>query len=107
MGKGDTERPQQPELARSEHTQVDPRHWTEREESRGAPPDRGPSGPVPPENRPGPRPGRDQDKPEGPPRPAEAAEEEGTTAPEDPTVPADDAEPTAPGPGDSEGARPE
>ena len=34
-------------------------------------------------------------------------EREGGNAPEDPTVEADEAEPTEPGPGDSEGSRPE
>ena len=34
-------------------------------------------------------------------------EREGGNVPEDPTVEADEAEPTEPGPGDSEGARPE
>jgi hypothetical protein len=33
--------------------------------------------------------------------------DEGQDAPEDPTVEADQADPTEPGPGDSEGARPE
>jgi hypothetical protein len=63
MGKGDSKRPQQEELARSRHSQADPRHWTEREEA-GA-------------------------------------------EPEDPTVEADRADPAQPGPGDSEGSRPE
>ena len=34
-------------------------------------------------------------------------ERESGNVPEDPTVEADEAEPTEPGPGDSEGARPE
>ena len=34
-------------------------------------------------------------------------EREGGNMPEDPTVEADEAEPSEPGPGDSEGARPE
>jgi hypothetical protein len=109
MGKGDSKRPQQEELARSQRSQADPRHWTEREEARTAPGEAGRAGPVPPDNRPGHRPPRDQDKPQGPPEgdrePPE--EEEGSGEPEDPTVEADQADPAQPGPGDSEGSRPE
>ena len=100
MGKGDSRRPQQPELARSGRNQTDARHWTEREEARDRPSSRGPGGPVPPENRPGHHPPRDQDRPQGPP-------DEEPEAPEDPTVEADEADADQPGPGDSEGARPE
>lgn len=107
MGKGDSKRPQQQEMARSGHTQTDAAHRAEREEARDVPPDSGSAGPVPPENRPGHHPERDQDQPERP--PAEGDGEQGSSGQEteDPTVEADEASPVEPGPGDSEGARPE
>lgn len=111
MGKGDSRRPQQPELARSEHNQTDSGHWAEREEAREVPGERGRGGPVPPQNRPGHRPDEEPDKPKGPPGgtggEAEAGDDRSAAQEaEDPTVEADEADPAEPGPGDSEGARP-
>jgi hypothetical protein len=54
--------PQQPELRRSEKSAVDQDAW--QDEATSAPPaHQGRSGPVPPDNAPGHRPDRDQDKP--------------------------------------------
>lgn len=53
-------RPQQPELARSDRTDVDPDHVR----TTGQPPTGGKTGPVPDENQPGHRPDEEQDKPE-------------------------------------------
>ena len=61
------ERPQQPELARSEHNRTIPQSWTERAEGEKRPRDKGRGGPVPEENRPRRRPPKEQDKPEAPP----------------------------------------
>jgi hypothetical protein len=105
MGKGDTGRPQQPELARSERGRVDPHSWPDVGTPDAVPGDRGATGPVPEENRPGHHPEKEQDKPQGPPEEAEESAE--GSEPEDPTLPADQAKPESPGPGDSEGARPE
>lgn len=59
MGKG---RPQQQEISRSGHTPVDQDNFEER--AVDAPPrDEETVGPRPPDNRPGHRPEKDQDKP--------------------------------------------
>lgn len=59
-------RPQQPELARSENTDLQPDHAETRIEAHGhRAPDRedADEGPIPEENRPGHRPDEEQDKP--------------------------------------------
>lgn len=59
-------RPQQPELARSENTDLEPDYAETRIEAHGhrAPEEEDSDrGPVPPENRPGHRPDEEQDKP--------------------------------------------
>jgi hypothetical protein len=61
------ERPQQPELARSERDQTIPQSWTERAEGEKKPTSKGRKGPVPKENRPGHHPEEEQDKPAAPP----------------------------------------
>lgn len=56
--------PQQPELARSRKTDLDPDRIGTELESRKTPRSGGPTGPVPAENQPGHHPDRDQDKPD-------------------------------------------
>jgi hypothetical protein len=56
-------RPQQPELARSAKTDLDPDHVGTELEARKPPRSGGPTGPVPPENQPGHHPADEQDKP--------------------------------------------
>ena len=56
--------PQQPELRRSERGKGEPEGEKARLDAEGqAPPAKGRTGKVPPENQPGPRDGRDEDKP--------------------------------------------
>lgn len=57
-------RPQQPELARSGKTDLDPDHVGTELEAKKPPRDKGPTGPVPPENQPGHQPDQPQDKPD-------------------------------------------
>lgn len=57
-------RPQQPEIARSGRTDVDPEHAAESLEGRRTPRHKGRTGPVPPENQPGHHPSDEQDKPD-------------------------------------------
>ena len=57
-------RPQQPEIARSGRTDVDPDHAGEALEGKRAPRSKGKTGPVPPENQPGHHPPEEQDKPD-------------------------------------------
>ena len=57
-------RPQQPEIARSGRTDVDPDHVGEALEGARAPRSKGKTGPVPPENQPGHHPPEEQDKPD-------------------------------------------
>ncbi|MDP9020175.1 MAG: hypothetical protein M3N25_05150 [Actinomycetota bacterium] len=56
--------PQQPELSRSRRTPLDPDSIGSEIEARSAPVEDDAAGPVPPENQPGHRPERDQDKPD-------------------------------------------
>jgi Rho termination factor, N-terminal domain len=65
MGSGqDMARPQQPELARSGKTDLDPDRVGTELESRKPVRSSRQVGPVPPENQPGHRPDQDQDKPD-------------------------------------------
>ena len=57
-------RPQQPEIARSGRTDVDPDHVGEALEGARSPRSKGKTGPVPPENQPGHHPPEEQDKPD-------------------------------------------
>lgn len=57
-------RPQQPEIARSGRTDVDPDHAGEALEGNRAPRSTGKTGPVPAENQPGHHPPEEQDKPD-------------------------------------------
>lgn len=57
-------RPQQPELARSAKTDLDPDHVETGLQGQKAPVAGGETGPVPPENQPGHRPPKEQDKPD-------------------------------------------
>ena len=57
-------RPQQPELARSAKTDLDPDHVGTELEGRKPVRSGGPTGPVPPENQPGHHPAEEQDKPD-------------------------------------------
>ena len=57
-------RPQQPEIARSGRTDVDPDHGGEALEGARSPRSKGKTGPVPPENQPGHHPPEEQDKPD-------------------------------------------
>jgi hypothetical protein len=57
-------RPQQPELARSGKTDLDPDHIGTELEARKPARAGGQTGPVPPENQPGHHPRQDQDKPD-------------------------------------------
>ena len=68
-------KPQQPELARSGRSAVDPHHDATVADVAPTPSPAGAVGPVPPENEPGHRPAHDQDKPD----PAAMAERLGTT----------------------------
>lgn len=61
MGTG---RPQQPELARSGRTDLDPDRIGTELESRKAPRSKGRTGPVPPDNQPGHHPDEEADKPD-------------------------------------------
>lgn len=58
-----SKRPQQQELARSQHTPLDPSERARQSEQAGAPPEDSPDA-IPDENEPGHRPERDQDKPD-------------------------------------------
>lgn len=57
-------RPQQPELARSAKTDLDPDHIETGLQGQKAPATGGETGPVPPGNQPGHHPGKEQDKPD-------------------------------------------
>jgi hypothetical protein len=57
-------RPQQPELARSGKTDLDPDHVGTELEARKPVRSGGETGPVPPDNQPGHHPDQDQDKPD-------------------------------------------
>ena len=57
-------RPQQPELARSAKTDLDPDHVETGLQGQPTPKTGGETGPVPPENQPGHHPEHDQDKPD-------------------------------------------
>jgi hypothetical protein len=57
-------RPQQPEMARSGKTDLDPDHAATELGGEKKPRSKGPTGPVPPENQPGHRPEQEQDKPD-------------------------------------------
>ncbi len=57
-------RPQQPELARSAKTDLDPDHVETGLQGQRKPKADGPTGPVPPENAPGHHPPKEQDKPD-------------------------------------------
>jgi len=57
-------RPQQPELARSAKTDLDPDHVETALQGQPRPATGGETGPVPPENQPGHHPEKEQDKPE-------------------------------------------
>jgi len=57
-------RPQQPELARSAKTDIDPRHVETGLQGQPTPATGGETGPVPPDNQPGHHPAREQDKPD-------------------------------------------
>jgi hypothetical protein len=57
-------RPQQPEIARSGKTDLDPDHVGTELGAEKKPSSKGPTGPVPPENQPGHRPQQEQDKPD-------------------------------------------
>ena len=57
-------RPQQPELARSAKTDLDPDHVETGLQGQRKPQVDGPTGPVPPENAPGHHPPKEQDKPD-------------------------------------------
>ena len=57
-------RPQQPELARSGKTDLDPDHIGTELEARKAPETKGRTGPVPAENQPGHHPADESDKPD-------------------------------------------
>jgi hypothetical protein len=57
-------RPQQPELARSAKTDLDPDHVETGLQGQKAPATGGETGPVPPENQPGHHPPKEQDKPD-------------------------------------------
>ena len=57
-------RPQQPELARSAKTDLDPDHVETGLQGQRKPKADGPTGPVPPENAPGHHPPEEQDKPD-------------------------------------------
>jgi hypothetical protein len=57
-------RPQQPELARSAKTDLDPDHVETGLQGQKQPATRGETGPVPPENQPGHHPPEEQDKPD-------------------------------------------
>src|SRR5581483_439316 len=57
-------RPQQPELARSARTDIDPDHVETGLQGQRAPRTDGETGPVPPDNQPGHHPQKEQDKPD-------------------------------------------
>ncbi len=57
-------RPQQPELARSAKTDLDPDHIETGLQGQKAPATGGETGPVPPDNQPGHHPAKEQDKPD-------------------------------------------
>jgi len=57
-------RPQQPELARSAKTDIDPDHVETGLQGQRAPRTAGETGPVPPDNQPGHHPEKEQDKPD-------------------------------------------
>jgi hypothetical protein len=57
-------RPQQPELARSAKTDLDPSHVETGLQGQPAPATGGETGPVPPDNQPGHHPPKEQDKPD-------------------------------------------
>src|SRR5688572_1276679 len=57
-------RPQQPELARSAKTDLDPDHIETGLQGQTVPAPGGETGPVPPENQPGHHPAKEQDKPD-------------------------------------------
>jgi hypothetical protein len=57
-------RPQQPEIARSGRTELDPDSIGTELESRKAPQNKGRTGPVPPENQPGHHPEQEADQPD-------------------------------------------
>ena len=58
------ERPQQEEIARSERSDVDHEGRSVSQRAKSQPDTRGPTGPVPEENRPGHHPEVEQDKPD-------------------------------------------
>ncbi len=60
----DMGRPQQPEIARSGRTDLDPDRIGTELEARKAPPTKGRTGPIPPDNQPGQHPGDEPDKPD-------------------------------------------
>ena len=55
--------PQQPELARSARTDLDPDHVETGLQGQPTPATGGETGPIPPENQPGHHPEKEQDKP--------------------------------------------
>jgi hypothetical protein len=57
-------RPQQPELARSAKTDIDPRHVETGLQGQPTPAPGGETGPIPPDNQPGHHPPKEQDKPD-------------------------------------------
>ncbi len=57
-------RPQQPELARSAKTDIDPNHVETGLQGQPTPATGGETGPVPPDNQPGHHPAKEQDKPD-------------------------------------------
>jgi len=57
-------RPQQPELARSAKTDIDPRHVETGLQGQPTPATGGETGPIPPDNQPGHHPAKEQDKPD-------------------------------------------
>src|SRR5947209_18183145 len=57
-------RPQQPELARSAKTDIDPDHVETGLQGQPRPATGGETGPVPPDNQPGHHPAKEQDKPD-------------------------------------------
>lgn len=96
-------RPQQPEIARSGRTDVDPDHAAESLDAKRTPRSKGRTGPVPPENQPGHHPPDEQDRPDLDAFAARLTAEENTSAeaggdqaPAAPDRPARDA--PAPGP---------
>jgi hypothetical protein len=64
MGQGQS-KPQQPEIDRSGRGRVDPDQTKAKQDVWKAPAEKGRRGAIPPENRPGHHPDKEQDKPGG------------------------------------------